>query len=249
MRVAVAGGTGMLGAQVCEALASRGHEARALSRSSADFPVDLSTGEGLREALAGCDAVVDASNGQGKAAQAVLVDGSRRLLDAEAAAGVGHHIAISIVGCDLVPSFGYYRAKVAQEGVVRSGSVPWTVVRATQFHGFLDMVFGAAAKVGLRPSSSMPLQPVDVDDLADVVAGVAEGTGEGRTLEVVGPEVVSLRDLGRAWRRASGRGRVPLRIPFWGKTGRALHDGALTSVDPYARGKVGFESWLERRYA
>lgn len=249
MRVAVIGGTGMLGAPLCEVLAARGHEVRALSRSSADFPVDLSTGEGLRDALAGVDAVVDASNGRGRAAQAVLVDGSRRLVEAEAVEGVRHHVTVSIVGCDQVPSFSYYRAKVAQEETVRAGAIPWTVVRATQFHGFVDMVFGAVAKAGLRVSSDVVLQPVDVRELCDVLAEVTEGPGEGRTLDVAGPDTASIRELARAWRRSTGRGPVPLRVPTWGATGRALREGVLASEAPYARGKVDFGSWLDRTYA
>ncbi len=239
----------MLGVPLCEVLAARGHEVRALSRSSTTFPVDLSTGAGLRDALAGCDAVVDASNGRGRAAQTVLVDGSRRLVEAEAAEGIRHHVVVSIVGCDQVPSFSYYRAKVAQEGTVRTGEVPWTVVRATQFHGFVDMVFGAVAKAGLRLSSGVALAPVDVREVCDALAEVTEGPGEGRTLDIAGPDAVPIRDLARAWHRATGRGRVPLRVPTWGPTGRALREGALVSAAPYARGKVDFGSWLERTYA
>jgi uncharacterized protein YbjT (DUF2867 family) len=129
MNIAVIGGTGTLGHHVVEQARSRGHEARSLSRSSADFPVDLTTGAGLEAALAGVEVVVDASNAQ-KGAQEVLVEGSRRLLAAERDAGVRHHVLISIVGIEQTPA-RYYATKVAQERVVSDGPVPWTIVRGT----------------------------------------------------------------------------------------------------------------------
>ncbi|MGH1564198.1 SDR family oxidoreductase [Mumia sp. DW29H23] len=249
-RVAVTGGTGMIGRAVCTALEARGHEVRVLSRHSVSHPVDLTTGEGLEAALDGCEVVVDASNGFGaKAGRAVLVDGSRRLLEVEQAVGVAHHVAMSIVGCDAVPGYPYYRVKVAQEQVVRAGGVPWTIVRATQFHGFLDMLLGAAAKVGVRPSLAIPLQPVDVGDVALAIADVVAGDGGGRTIEVVGPEVTTVRDLARSWSAATGRGRVPIRLPLWGGMLRALAGGAALSDDPDVRGSVTFESWLTATYA
>ncbi|WP_370616877.1 SDR family oxidoreductase [Mumia sp. Pv 4-285] len=254
MRIAVAGGTGMLGSAASAALEARGHDVRVLSRHSA-FPVDLSTGEGLTAALEGCDVVVDASNGRSaKAARAVLVDGSRRLLEAETAAGVAHHVVISIVGCDRVPSFAYYQAKVAQEGVVRSGSVPWTILRATQFHPFLDALFSNAARLGIRPSAAVPVAPVDVRDVADTIADVVEegpvvGEAGGRTLQVVGPEVTTLRDLGRIRTALTGRGRAPVRIPLWGGALRAASGGALVDESADFRGVRTYEAWLKETSA
>ena len=122
MRIAVVGGTGTLGRQVTAELDRRGHEVRVLSRSSQQFPVDLASGQGLAGALAGCGVVIDASSAQRQARQ-VMVEGSARLLAAEEQAGVGHHVCISIVGCDRV-SMGYYRVKVDQERVVTQGPVP-----------------------------------------------------------------------------------------------------------------------------
>ncbi len=130
MRIAIAGGTGTLGRRVVAALRGRGHQVRVLSRSSAEYPVDLTTGDGLAAALDGCDVVVDAVNST-KAAAATLVEGSRRLLAAGHAAGLGHHVCVSIVGCDRVP-LDYFRVKAEQERVVAAGPVPWTVVRITQ---------------------------------------------------------------------------------------------------------------------
>ncbi|MBW9209818.1 NAD(P)H-binding protein [Mumia sp. zg.B21] len=252
MRVAVIGGTGTLGSVVVAALQARGHEVRRASRSSASHPVDLSTGAGLREVLDGCAAVVDASNGFGsKAAQAVLIDGSRRLLEVESAVGVAHHVVVSIVGCDKVQNaggFGYYRAKVEQEEVVRTGPVPWTLVRATQFHDLLDTLFAGAAKVGIRPSVEAPLQPVDVGDVAHAIADAVDSGPVGRTLAVAGPQVASLRDLGRTWSVATGHRRLPVRVPAWGPL-REVGAGALVDDDPDVRGMTTFASWLKARYA
>jgi RNA polymerase sigma-70 factor (ECF subfamily) len=133
MRIAIIGGTGTLGRQIAAVLRDRGHEVRVLSRSVPEYRVDLRTGAGLGKGLRGCQAVVDASNDSSRNATEVMVEGTRRLLAAEQAAGVALHVRVSIVGCEQVP-IGYFRAKAAQEGLVRHGPVPWTIVAATQFH-------------------------------------------------------------------------------------------------------------------
>jgi len=244
MRIAVVGGTGTLGKAVVARLEERGHEARPLGRHTA-LPVDLTTGAGLAAALEGCDAVVDASNAQ-RAAQETLVEGSRRLLAAERDAGVRHHVGITIVGCHDVP-MAYYHAKVAQEAVVTSGPVPWTLVRATQFHDLVDTVLGAAARYGVVPLVRGQVQSVDVDEVAAAVADVATGAPRGAEVVVAGPRVDDLRELARTRRRVTGRGRVPLPLPVPGKAGRAIRAGALTAPHPDVRGTVTFEAWLRAR--
>ena len=147
MRIAIVGGAGTLGRHVTAELAERGHEVRVLSRSSQHYPVDLVTGRGLAAALDGCAVVVDASNASApRRATQVLVEGSRRLLAAEQRAGVSHHVGISIVGCERVP-MGYYRVKAEQEQVIEHGPVPWSIVRATQFHELAAMALAAAGEV------------------------------------------------------------------------------------------------------
>ncbi|BCB79130.1 hypothetical protein Pflav_055400 [Phytohabitans flavus] len=173
MRIAVTGGTGTLGRHVVDELRSRGHEVRVLSRKSPDHPVDLTTGEGLEAALTGCAVVVDATNSN-KNAAAVLVEGSRRLLAAEAAAGVAHHVCVSIVGCDRVP-LSYFRVKAEQEGVVADGPVPWTTVRITQFHELVAATLAPAGRWRLLPVPRARLRTVAVADAARAVADVAEG--------------------------------------------------------------------------
>jgi uncharacterized protein YbjT (DUF2867 family) len=242
MRIAVVGGTGTLGRQVTAELDRRGHEVRVLSRSSPEFPVDLASGQGLVSALAGCGAVVDASNTQRQARQ-VMVDGSARLLAAEQRAGVGHHVCISIVGCDQV-SMGYYRVKIDQERVVEQGPVPWTIVRATQFHELVDGLFTMAARYRVLPAPTMPLQPVAAAEVARVLADAAESDPSGSRISVAGPQVSSVRELARAWLSATGRSAVLLPVPLPGGLGRALRTGALTTSTADVTGASTFASWL-----
>jgi uncharacterized protein YbjT (DUF2867 family) len=248
MRIAIAGGTGTLGTLVSAELRKRGHDVRVLSRSSPDFPVDLTSGSGLDQALDGCAAVVDASNNSSpKRAAGVLVDGSRRLLAAEERAGISHHVCISIVGCERVP-VGYYRVKVEQEQIVEAGPVPWSIVRATQFHELAAMALGAAGKYHVLPVPPMKLQTVAAADVARVVADVSE-SGPRARLQVTGPQILSARQLARTWQSVTGTRAVLLPLPLPGKAGRALRDGALTSEDADVRGTVRFADWLAARLA
>ncbi|HEY8581417.1 MAG TPA: NAD(P)H-binding protein [Capillimicrobium sp.] len=244
MNVAIAGGTGTIGREVARILADRGHEVRVLSRSAPVHRVDLLTGEGLDAALEGVDALVDASNQQSDAkGGTAMADASRRMLAAEAAAGVGHHVAVSIVGCDRVP-LPYYRAKTAQERVVEDGSVPSTIVRATQFFDLLDMTFAGIARARVLPVPRAELQPIAAADAALAVADAVEaGPGRGR-VEAAGPEIRDARDLAGAWRAARGRRAPVLPLPLPGALGRALRAGHLTTAAPDARGTTTFESWL-----
>jgi uncharacterized protein YbjT (DUF2867 family) len=255
MLIAVTGGTGALGRQVVAALAARGHDVRSLSRSAPARPpagvehvrADLLDGSGLDAALAGADAVIDATNaGPAKApARALLIDGTRRLLAAEARADVAHHVAVSIVGVDRAP-YGYNGVKLEQEAVVRGGGVPWTIVRATQFHGLVDAYLATAARFGVLPGGSMPVQPVDVREVAQVLADTVEAEPSGAITQFAGPEIVSLGELARLWRGARGRHAVVVPVPLGmlGAPGRALAAGAFTNPGAW-RGRIGFAAWLE----
>jgi len=225
LTIAVAGGTGTLGRRVTEELRSRGHDVRVLSRRSPDYRVDLTTGDGLAAALAGCDVVIDASNDASKHAARTLVEGSRRLLAAGQAAGVRHHVCVSIVGCDQVP-MGYFRAKLDQERVVERGPVPWSLVRATQFHELVAATLAPAARWRVLPVPRAALQPVACAEVARAVADVAEGPAHLDRLEV-------------------GRRALLLGVPLPGRLGRALRAGALTTGRPDVSGTTGFAAWLE----
>jgi uncharacterized protein YbjT (DUF2867 family) len=207
--------------------------------------VDLVTGTGLRAALAGVDAIVDATNtsGSGRKATPVLVDGTRRLLDAEAGEGVGHHVAISIVGVDVVP-LSYYRAKLAQERIVGEGPVPWSIVRATQFHELLDWLFGITARARIVPAMGFPVAPVDPRFVAGVLAGAAEAGTGGRLAPVAGPQTAPLGELAREWTRARHRCLVALPLPLLPAMRRALCGGGLVPGPEAITGGPSFGEWL-----
>jgi uncharacterized protein YbjT (DUF2867 family) len=248
--IAVVGGTGALGALVVGDLLAKGADVRVLSRNATEVPagaehrpVDLTSSAGLAEALAGVDTVVDAANST-KAAEEVLVAGTRRLLDAEAGVGVGHHVAISIIGIDQVP-VKYYRAKLAQEEAVEAGTVPFSILRASQFPQLLDSAFAAAARFGIRPTGAAKVQPVDPAVVAARLAEAALAGPAGRLPNVAGPKVQTLGELSRAWASARGKHLLPLPVPSWGKMGKALAAGALCDPAASTPGE-DFEEWLRR---
>jgi uncharacterized protein YbjT (DUF2867 family) len=243
MRIAIVGGAGTLGSHITAELSERGHDVRVLSRRSTQFPVDLSSGQGLAAAIEGCDAVVDASNAAARRAAQVLVGGSRRLLAVERDSGVRHHVGISIVGCERVP-IGYYRAKAAQEQVVSGGLAPWSLVRATQFHELIAMMLAAAAKWRVLPIPAARFQPVAAAEVARVVADVAEGESARGRIQVAGPQVMTAAELARTWQSVTGRRALPVPVPVPGVVGRALRAGALTAESADVLGTQTFAGWL-----
>jgi len=174
----------------------------------------------------------------------VLVDGSRRLLEAEARAGVAHHVCASIVGIDRVP-FSYYRVKLEQEATVEAGPVPWTILRATQFHSLVAWLFATTARARVLPAAGAVLQPVDPGEVAAIVAEVATGAPRGGRVTVAGPELRTMRELAAVWRERSGRRAALVPTPIPGAFGRALRSGGLTDNSPEHRGTTTFEAWLE----
>ncbi|HVX31511.1 MAG TPA: NAD(P)H-binding protein [Solirubrobacterales bacterium] len=248
MTVAVVGGTGTLGSLVVAELLGRGEQVAVLSRRGAGVPagaehrrVDLRTGDGLDRALEGVGAVVDAANSQ-KGAKETLVDGTRRLAEAGARAGVANHVTISIVGIDRVP-IAYYKTKLAQEEALAAGEAPWTLLRATQFHQLVDAAVAAAARFGVRPTGRVKVQPVDPRIVAARLADAALAPPAGRLPDVGGPRIQTLTELSEAWASARGRRRLPLRVPAWGKIGRSLAAGGLCDEEAATPGE-DFEEWL-----
>ena len=235
MRIAIVGGTGTLGAEAAREFKRRGHGVRVLSRRAPRFAVDLRDGSGLAEALDGVDVVIDAANGNRK----LLVDGTARLLGAAKQAGVRHYVGVSIVGVDRVGG-RYYKAKLAQEEQIRRAGVPWTIVRATQFHPFVARTFATSAKLGIVPCLEFPMQPVDPREVGRVLAETAEAEPALAITQFAGPEVLSGCDLARRWRQETGSRAVPVRLPVT----RALRSGGLTNLGA-RRGSVTFDEWLE----
>jgi uncharacterized protein YbjT (DUF2867 family) len=252
MKVAVVGGTGVLGKPLVAELAARGDEVLALSRTAprklpdgaSHQRIDLTTGEGLAEALAGVEIVVDASSSSTpRRAAPVMVAGTKRLLRAGAEVGARHYVGISIVGCERVP-MAYYKVKVEQEETIAAGAIPWSLLRATQFHTLIDYLFKQDARFGVVRSGSARLQPVDAPVVAERMVGAAHAEPAGRLPDVAGPEVLTLSELAKAWRRAGHRA-LPLRFPMIGPIGRPLREGALCNPDAAAGGRT-FEEWLAR---
>jgi uncharacterized protein YbjT (DUF2867 family) len=250
MKVAVVGGTGVLGKPLVAELAARGDEVRALSRrppgrlpgSASHRRVDLTTGDGLAEALTGVEVVVDASNSSTpRRAAPVLVEGTKRLLNAGAEAGARHYVGVSIIGCEQVP-MAYYKVKVEQEEAIAAGAIPWSLLRTTQFHTLIDHLFRQDTRFGVVRSGSARFQPIDPPLVAERMAGAAHADPAGRLPDVAGPEVLTLSELARAWRRAGPRA-LPLRFPMIGPVGRPLREGALCNPDAAAGGRT-FEQWL-----
>lgn len=251
MKVAVVGGTGQLGKPLVAELAARSDDVRVLSRSAprklpdgaSHRRVDLTAGEGLDEALAGVEVVVDASNSSPRNAAPVQIEGTKRLLRAGAEAGIRHHVGISIVGCDRVP-IPYYKVKVEHERVIAAGDVPWSLLRASQFHTLIAWAYEQAGRFRVVPTGKARLQPIDPRLVAERLADVAHAEPAGRLPDMAGPRVETLSELAAAWRRAGHHG-VPLRLPMVGRVGAPVRDGAL--CDPaVAAGGPTFEEWLDR---
>lgn len=243
MRTAVAGGTGLVGRLVVEAARARGHDIVVLTRSEG---VDLTTGAGLADRLDGVDSVIDVTNHASQkrsAAESFFGAVTRSLLREEAAAGVEHHVVLSIVGIDDVDT-GYYAGKRLQERLVAESSVPSSVLRATQFHEFSLQALGFAT---LGPFSFVPRmlsQPVAAREVADALVALAEAGPTGRSPDLAGPDRLQMVDLARRVSQARGLGRrvVPVRLP--GRAGAAMRSGALTPSGPGPRGTVTFDAWL-----
>src|SRR6516165_994855 len=247
MKIVVIGGSGLIGSKVVNKLREHGHEAVSASPSSG---VNTLTGEGLAEVLKGTQVVVDVSNSPSFADAAALEffqTSTRNLLAAEAAAGVGHHVALSVVGADRLPDSGYLRAKVAQERLIKGGKVPYTIVRATQFFEFLGAIAGSGADGGAVRVPDAPMQPLAADDVAAALADVAVAPPANATLELAGPEAQSMAAFVRRALAASGDTRTVVADPQARYFGAALDARGLTPDGANPRiGPTRFEEWLRR---
>lgn len=246
MRIAVAGATGNIGARVVAALQGAGHDVVAISRSNG---VDLSTGEGLDATLAGVQAVVDAISAPPTDRDSTvdyLGTATRNLLAAEDRAGVGHHVLLSIVGIHGIDGNPHYAGKREQERLIEAGSVPWTIVPATQFHDFAEMVVSWTERDGRAEIAPLLVQPIDPDDVAAVLAEIVAGDPQGRYADVAGPQTQDLVDLAR--RTLAARGRDVTLVPTWSSifgvemAGNALLPGAGARIAP-----TTFDQWLSRQ--
>ena len=244
MNIVVIGGSGLIGKQLTTLLRQAGHAVTAASPSSG---VNAVTGEGLSEALAGAQVVVDVSNSPSFEDEAVMHffrASTRKLLDASARAGVGHYVALSVVGSERVPASGYFRAKVAQEALIKAGPVPYTIVRATQFHEFLMSIAHVATEGQTVRLPSAPLQPIAASDVAAALADVAVQAPLNGTCEVAGPDAVPLDRLIRQVFQARQDPREVVSDPRATYFGSPLEGNALIA-GPNARiGTVSLAQWL-----
>src|SRR5215470_10856867 len=234
MKIVVIGGSGLIGKKVVMNLRQRGHEVVAASPSSG---VNTVTGEGLAQALAGAQVVVDVSNAPSWEDNAVLAffeTSGRNLLAAEAAAGVGHHVALSVVGTDRLLASGYFRAKLAQENLIKASPIPYTIVRATQFFEFVGGIAQSATEGQTVRVPPALMQPIASDDVAAVMADVA------------GPEPIRQDDLVRQFLNATGDARTVITDPQALYYGIAVNDQSLTPGDHPRLGPTRFEDWLSR---
>ncbi len=245
MKFVVIGGSGLIGKQVVSNLQQLGHEVLAASRSSG---INAVTGEGLADALAGAQVVVDVANSPSFEDQAVLEffeKSSRNLIAAEKAAGVGHHVALSVVGTERLLESGDFRAKMAQEELIKAAGVPYTILRATQFFEFVGGIAGAATEgdtVRLPPAL---MQPVAAVDVAAAVAELAVGAPVNGMVEIAGPEPIRQDDLVRRFLTATGDARKVITDVHAGYFGIQLNDRSLTPGDNPRLGTTRFEDWLK----
>jgi uncharacterized protein YbjT (DUF2867 family) len=243
MKITIIGGSGLIGSKLCHLLRERGHQPLAASPSSG---VDTQTGKGLPEALAGAQVVVDVSNSPSFADDAVLgffTTSTQHLLAAEAAAGVTHHVALSVVGCAGLPDCGYLRAKVAQEKLIRASAIPYSIVQATQFFEFVKTIADAGTVDGQVRLPPVGFQPVAADDVARVLAEVAIGEPLHGSLELAGPELFRFDELVRQGLAAGKDPRQVVSDPGARYFGTLLGERSIVPGAGARLGEIRFASW------
>jgi uncharacterized protein YbjT (DUF2867 family) len=248
-QVLVTGGTGVLGRRVVERLRAAGVATRVLSHSGKPGTMrgDLSTGAGLDPAVRGIDTIIHCASSPFRKARGVDVEGTRRLLEAAARAGVSHLVYVSIVGIDRAASYPYYRVKLDAERVIEGSPVPHTILRATQFYDLVLMALRFLERLPVMPIPKGFLgQPVDAGEVADRLVELALAGPAGRVPDIGGPEVGTLADAARTYLKIAGRRRRILEVPVPGKTARAFREGALICPEG-AYGQIRWEDFLRAR--
>ena len=249
MQIVVIGGSGLIGKKLVSRLRERGHEVVPASPSSG---VNTVTGEGLSEALAGAQVVVDVANApswEDKAVMEFFETSGRNLLAAEATAGVRHHVALSVVGTERLLESGYFRAKLAQENLIKASSIPYTIVRATQFFDFVGAIAQSAADgqtVRLPPAL---MQPIASDDVAAALANVAVDQPLNCIVEIAGPEPIPMDELVRQFLAASRDARKVIADPKARYYGIAVDNRSLTPGEHPRLGATRFADWLSHAIA
>jgi len=249
MKVVVIGGTGLIGSKLVTKLSALGHEAVAAAPNTG---VNTLTGEGLAEVLKGAQVVVDVSNSPSFEDEAVMnffQTSTRNLLSYEAAAGVGHHVALSIVGSERIPDSGYMRAKVAQEKLIRESPIPYTIVRATQFFEFTKRIADDATVGNIVRLPPVLFQPIAAEDVASALCKVAISSPLNSTIEIAGPEAFRFDELIRQRLGALNDPREVVADRQARYFGAELSEGSIVPGDTAELGETRFEDWLGRSNA
>jgi uncharacterized protein YbjT (DUF2867 family) len=245
MKIVVIGGTGLIGSKVVANLKQKGHDALAAAPNTG---VNTITGEGLKEALAGAQVVVDLANSPSFEDRAVLEffeTSERNLLPAEATAGVRHHVALSIVGTDRSDN-GYFRAKVAQEKLIKTSGIPYTIIRSTQFLEFLRGIVASGADGNIVRISPGLFQPIAADDVATIVADVALAAPRNGIVEIAGPERAPFNEFVARYLKAVGDPREVLSDPEARYFGGRVEEHSLVPLGEARLGHIGFDEWRRR---
>jgi len=249
MKIVVIGGTGLIGSKLVTKLGALGHLAIPASPNSG---VNTLTGEGLAEVLDGATVVVDVSNSPSFEADAVMeffTTSTRNLLDYEASSGIGHHVALSVVGTDRLSESGYFRAKQAQEKLIRESSIPYSIIHATQFFEFVTGIADAATEGNTVRLSSALIQPMAADDVAAAVAKIASGSPLNATIEIAGPEQFHLDELIRKGLMARSDPREVVADPHARYFGAELSERTLVPGDGALLSETRFGDWISRQFA
>jgi uncharacterized protein YbjT (DUF2867 family) len=249
MKIVVIGGTGLIGSKLVSKLSEQGHEAVPAAPNTG---VNTLTGEGLAEALEGAAVVVDVSNSpsfEGAAALEFFETSTRNLLDAEAAAGVGHHVALSIVGADRLSESGYMAAKLAQEKLIKESSIPYSIVHATQFFEFINGIADAATDGNTVRVAPVLIQPMAADDVSSALAKISVGAPVNGTVEVAGPEQFRLDELIRRTLEERDDPREVVPDPHAAYYGAELNERTLLPGDDASLAETRYEDWLGRSTA
>jgi uncharacterized protein YbjT (DUF2867 family) len=249
MKIVVIGGSGLIGSKVVSKLREHGHEAVAASPESG---VNTITGEGLAEVLQGASVVIDVSNSpsfEDAAALEFFQTSTRNLLDAEAAAGVGHHVALSVVGTERLSESGYFRAKAAQEKLIKGSKIPYSIVHATQFFEFIKNIAQAATDGNTVRLAPVLIQPLAADDVATAVGRVSVGSPVNGIVEVAGPEQFRLDELIRRGLLARHDPREVITDPHARYFGAELGERTLVPSGDPRLGETRFADWLSQSMA
>jgi uncharacterized protein YbjT (DUF2867 family) len=249
MKIVVIGGTGLIGSKTVAILRQASHEVIAASPKGG---VNTITGEGLKEAMAGAHVAVDLANSPSFEDRAVLEffeTSGRNLLAAEAAAGVRHHVCLSIVGTDRSPDNGYFRAKVAQERLVEASGIPYTIIRSTQFLEFLGGIAASGAVGNVVRLSPGLFQPIAADDVAVFVAEAALATPVNGIVEIAGPVRGPFAEIVARYLKAVGDPRTVVSDPEARYFGGRVEERSLVPLGEARLGRIGFEEWLRRSQA